>query len=236
MRNIVDIYRDVIASLATSITVTDVTDNGGGTWTLEMDDTKWLRPSPQKSLVTVVDISGTDYIIESMVRDQSITIRTTDDLSAVESVGVAAPVYVNGTELAVNQERKAEQFAWNQTPFVWLVEPFVAPENVDRMKVVATTPDLVMLFLDNQNLTDWSTADHYEKVINPMREIIEAFQSKILSMAYRPTFQRILNWRTINHVKFGREFKEGHKHTIIDEATSGIEVRFTVEILKQCDC
>jgi hypothetical protein len=155
-------------------------------------------------------------------------------LTVYDELSVAAPVYINGTQLAVNHKRKAAQFSWLQCPFTWLVEPFISNETADRMKIVEALPDLTILFLDNQNSNDWTTEQHYEKVITPMRELAEAFQQKLRDTW--AVFGKITRWQTIIHVKFGKEAEYGHISSIIDEKTSGVEVRFSVEILKNCDC
>ena len=118
-----------------------------------------------------------------------------------------------------------------QCPFVWLVEPFVSNENKDKLSIVAAEPEISMLFLDNMNDADWTTSDHYQKVILPMDEIVNAFYNKIKNT--RSVFGRVTSWRVIRHAVFGKQAENGHISSIINEKTSGVEVRFSVEILKQ---
>jgi hypothetical protein len=233
MRNIVDIFKDVIEGLGVTIPINTVTDNLDGTYTLLVDKTKWLRPKSQNSLATKITIGVNTYDVDSMVYNESVTITTDDDLSEAKEFSIAAPAYINGTQLSVQNARKNKN-SWNVCPFVWLVEPFIADENKSKMTTIASKPDLTMLFLDNDNTNDWTTADRYSKVINPMDELVEAFATAL--QKDRITFQKITNWQVIRHAKFGEQYKAGHLASFINEKTSGIEVRFTVEILKDYSC
>jgi hypothetical protein len=185
-----------------------------------------------------VTINAVAYDVTAVVYNESITITTATDLvalfnSGVTTLSIAAPKYINGTQLAVQNERKNKN-SWVQCPFVWLVEPFIANENVDRMKIVGATPDLTICFLDIQKPSDWTTAQHYAYVIQPMDELVEAFKHKLLTT--RAKIGKISNWRAIRRAKFGKEAENGSSHSILNENLSGVEVRFTVEILKQCVC
>lgn len=121
-----------------------------------------------------------------------------------------------------------------QCPFVWLVEPFVATENKSPMSIIESEPDLTILFLDNANPQDWVTTDHYSNVIIPMNELADAFEAKL--RATRSIFGRITSWRKVNHANFGSESTNGHIQSILNEKTSGVEVRFSVEIYKCLNC
>jgi len=235
MENIVDIFRTAIEDLGQTISVDSVVDNGNGTWTLNVQNTKWLRPyANNQSRSTKVTINSVDYDITEVVYNTSITLTTATDLSSVTSFSIQAPVYINGTQLAVGKERGNSQFKWTQYPFVWLVEPFIADESKDRRSIIASSPDLTLLFLDSDNKTDWTTADRYSRVIKPMDELVEALYQKILTT--RSTFGKVTSWKVIRHAKFGKQSENGHIHSIIDENTSGVELRFSVDILKKCNC
>lgn len=237
LRNVVDIFRDIVADLGQTIDINSIVDNGNDTWTISTSKTKWLRPYINSSALNVsnkITIDSVEYPIKTLVYNTSITIDSTDDLTNATTFDIAPPYYINGTQLAVNQERKTEQFEWNQCPFVWLAEPFRSNESSSKMDVFSSKPNLTLFWLDNQNSNDWSTADHYEKVILPLNEIVEAFKRKILSM--KTTFNKVTDWQTTIHVKFGEVAKVGHISSIIDEKTSGIESSLTVEILKNCYC
>lgn len=235
MDNIVDIFRTAIEDLGQTISVDSVVDNGNGTWTLFVQNTKWLRPyADNMSRSTKVTISAVDYNITSLVYNTSITLTTATDLSSVTSLIIQAPIYINGTQLAVSKERGNVLQKWTEYPFVWLVEPFLADENKDKRSIIASSPDLTLLFLDGDNATDWSTNDRYTKVIKPMDELVEALYQKILTT--RATFGKVTSWKVIRHAKFGKQAENGHIHSIIDENTSGVELRFSVDILKKCNC
>ena len=235
MDNIVDLFRTAIEDLGQTISINSVVDNSDGTWTLNVSKTRWLRPYAENwSRSTKVTIGSTDYNITSLIYNTSITLTTMDDLSSASSFTIQAPLYINGTQLSAMKDRDAIDKKWTGYPFVWLVEPFIADESKDKRSIIASTPDLTMLFLDGDNANDWSTADRYEKVINPMDEIVEAFYQKIITT--RATFGKVTSWKVIRHAKFGKQAENGHIHSIINEKTSGVELRFSVEILKKCNC
>ena len=235
MDNIVDLFRTAIEDLGQTIPINLVVNNGNGTWTLNVNNTKWLRPySMNMSRSTSVTINSISYPITSLVYNTSITLTTATNLSSFTSLTIQAPIYINGTQLMVAKDRGNIAQKWTEYPFVWLVEPFIADESKDKRSIIASTPDLTMLFLDGDNANDWSTSDRYSNVINPMDEIVEAFYQKLITT--RATFGKVKSWKVIRHAKFGKQAENGHIHSIIDEKTSGVELRFSIEILKKCNC
>ena len=231
---IVDLFKSVIEALTQTISINSV-DVSGNTYKFNVSKTYWARPSIlNKSRATKVTIDSVVYDIESVVYNTSISVTTTDDLSNAESLTIAAPIYINGTYNAVNDTRSKANKTYDNCPFVWLVEPFVADERKDRLSIIQSQPDLTLLFLDNANSRDWTTDDHYSNVIQPMDELVEAFYQKILKT--RASFGRISNWRVVRHAKFGKQSDFSHINSIINENTSGIEVRLTIEILKNLSC
>lgn len=226
--NIVDIFRDVVESLTKTIEVNSV-DVSGSSYTFNVDNTYWVRPSSQKSLATKVTIDAVEYDVESMVYNQSITVTSLIDLSDTSSLSIAAPVYINGTQLATQSSRRGKN-SWTQCPFAWLVEPFVSNEQKDDLTIIKAQPDLTMLFLDNMNAQDWQTGDSYSNVITPMNELADAFYDRLKEL--RGTFGEVTNWRVVRWAKFGEEGRGGAVQSILNEKTSGVEVRFSIEILK----
>ena len=234
MRNIVDIFRDVVSGLATTLEFDSITDNADGTFTIGLCNTKWIRPKSTKSLATVVTIDSVEYDVDSVVRNVSITVTSAVDLTAFTELSIAAPYYLNGTQLAVNKKRKGEQFSWNKFPFIWLQEPFVAVESEDRLSIIASQPELVIYILDEDNPQDMTTEDRYSDIIPMLEEIKEAFFEKIRTT--RATFGRVTNKRVVRRIPFGKEAENGSIHSIIDEKSTGLDIRFTVEILKDLQC
>ncbi len=232
LRNIVDIIGDAVEDLGKTIEVNSVV-KVGNVYTFAVNKTYWARPNSQDSLATKVTIGAVDYDITEVEYNESISVTTTDNLLNTTSFDIAAPLYVNGTQLATQQQRSGNN-SNVQCPFVWLVEPFVTNESRDVMSMVAAEPDLTLLFLDNMNHADWTTADHYANVIQPMDEIVEAFYEKLRTT--RSIFGKVTSWRVIRHAIFGEYENKGHIKSIINEKTSGVEVRFSVEILKSLSC
>lgn len=230
MRNVVDIIGDVVESLTQTIAV-DSVEAVGNTFVFSVSRTYWARPHTQNSLATNVVIDGITYHIHEMVYNESITVHKYDqvDLSDITELTLAAPIYINGTRRAVNKERRGLNSPVS-CPFVWLVEPFVASENPDIMSIVESEPDLTVVFLDNNMQDDWTTADHYEKVITPMMELAAAFKAKVRET--RGVFGKIRRWDAVSRAVYGVESANGAISSILNERTSGVEVRFTVEILK----
>lgn len=229
MRNIVDIFSDVVSAIGRSIEVESVA-KVGNVYTFSVDRTYWTRPKSQKSLATKVTIGVTEYDVDSVVYNQSITVTSTDDLTLTTELTIAAPYYINGTQYATQKKRSGKN-SFLICPFVWLVEPFTAIENEDRLSCIASEPDLVALFLDNMNPNDWETSDSYSKVVQPMDELVEAFFEEIGNL--RSIFGKVTSKRVIRHAIFGREGEAGKIQSILNEKTSGVEVRFSVRILKQ---
>ncbi len=229
MRNIVDIFSDVVSAMARDIDVESVSQVGN-VYTFNVNKTLWTRPKSQQSLATKVTIGSTQYDVDAVVYNTSITVTSTDDLSETTTLSIAAPYYINGTQYST-QKKRTNKNSFTICPFVWLVEPFTAIENEDRLSAIASEPDLVVLFLDNINNNDWETPDRYSKVVQPMDELVDAFFEEIQNM--RSTFGKVTNKRVVRHAIFGREGEAGKIHQILNEKTGGVEVRFSVRIFKQ---
>lgn len=229
LRNIVDIFADVVSAMVRDIEVNSVS-NVGNVYTFNVDKTYWTRPKSQKSLATKVTIDSTIYDVDAVVYNESITVTSTSDLSDTTTLRIAAPYYINGTQYST-QKKRTDKDSFNICPFVWLVEPFTAIENEDRLSAIASEPDLVVLFLDNINPNDWETPEKYSKVVQPMDELVNAFFEEIRN--FRSLFGKVTNKRVIRHAIFGKEGEAGKIHQILNEKTGGVEVRFSVRIFKQ---
>lgn len=228
MRNIVDIFGDVVSALGKTVHVNSVSVNGS-VYTFAVDRTYWVRPQSQKSAATKIIIDSVSYDVTSVVYNQSISVSSSTDLSSTTSFSINAPYYFNGTRIATNKKRRNAN-SFDQCPFVWIAEPFVTNENKDPLSIIAAEPSLQIFFLDNSNFDNWETSDKYSNVINPMDEISQAFYEKLRTT--RATFGKVTSWRAVRHATFGKEAENGPVSSIFNEKLSGVEVNFSVEILK----
>ena len=229
LRNLVDIFGEVVAGLGKLVHVNSVSVSGN-VYTFSVDYTYWLRPKTQKSLATKIIIDSVSYDIDSVVYNQSVTVISSTDLTNTSSFTINAPVYYNGTKIATNKRRKGQN-SFNICPFVWIVEPFVTNENKDRLSIIAAEPNIQIFFLDNRKFDNWITSDAYSNVILQMDELAQAFYEKMRNT--RSVFGKITNWRVVRHAIFGKDADNGKVSSIFDETLAGVEVNFSVEILKE---
>lgn len=228
LRDIVDIFRTLVASLGQTVEIKSQS-KVGNTYTFLVDYTYWLRPKSEKSIATQITIGSTAYNVDSLVKNTSVTVTTTDDLSAATSFTVAAPYFFNGTKIATNKKRRNKN-SWEMCPFIWIAEPFVTNETKDRMSIVEAEPNLTVFFLDNSRADDWDTTQVYSNVIDPLVSLVDEFYNKIRKT--RSEFKDVTGWRVVKHAVFGKESDNGAISSIFNDKLAGIEVNFSVQILK----
>lgn len=177
----------------------------------------------------IVDIDGNSH--EILISDQANNqITVASDLSTAQLVTFPGLHYFHGTVYATNNHivnKKRD----TKVPMAYLHE-IIREKDRGKMGSSVEAP-LRMFFLDQSNLADWNTNDHYSKVITGMKKVVTAFKDHLFDQP--EVIDTDVEYTEVNHANFGifRDMK-GHEKRIFDDNLSGIELNFTI-VIKKCN-
>lgn len=225
----VDIVKELVESIDLIVTgKSDWIDNTDGTFTLNLCKTYWF--SVGDKFEDEVNI-GVFYTISDVVKDTSITI-TSNVQPSTSNAKLTKPLFYHGTVIAATNELTGIRNQTNDTyPVVYLLEQFdetyYNEENsLDRLS------NLRIFFLLDSNY-GWQTPEHYEKVITPMRSLLNYFVDVVLDKSAYIDEEQIDSFDTTNRVRFGvYRTEQGNVVKQLSEDYSGIELRINLPILK----
>lgn len=222
----VDIMGSFIASLAETITIISVVDNGGS-FTLATKCTWWL------SIKQGYTIQGDLYIVESFIINQSITVipQGHANTPVVGSFPIAAPLYFHGTFKMAQNEIDAITDKTVLCPFIYLIEIVTDRKNDDEESMIERETTLRMLFLNSANSADWLTDDHYTYVIDPMQQMVDLYIKKLKESGRFTDSIRHDDTPLSNVSEQGTQTK-----AVFDCNLSGIETLIFAEIREDLSC
>lgn len=230
MQDITKIFGQILSNITYQFECTASVPSGTN-FILYTNNTYWLRP--EKWLV----IGGKNYKIIALTINESITVQPIGHNTA-PSIGVLftipPPVYKHGTARAINSELTTiEQI--DKTPFVWLFELLREKVIVDSESTIDLEAEIRLFIFDEANPSDMLTEDHYADVIRPLKQLAETIVAYI--NAESGLYSEVLEYEIMGLPDWG-EFNEmkGNESRIFDELWSGLEMRFTLQILKQQKC
>ena len=222
MRLIPDIIETFIQGLTWEAEVWTASFNGVDSTTITVYNVLHLRPG------LFVTIAGFPLQVQSV--DYSANSFTVlGDYSSADAVTFPTPHYFHGTQLSVVAETsKLRDEA--KVPMVWLHE--VVRENLGGEMSVASVASCRLFFLDVANYVDWTTDEHYAKVIRPMRNLSDYF----LQEFRRPNknFQATGDAQLYTHVKFGAVSEKGHFQSVLNDRLSGVELLVEMTV-RECN-
>ena len=162
----VDIIGDIVSSLTADVVLTDVVNNGDGTFTISSDCTWWIRPEETYS------IGGNDYIITDFLINQWIKVKPVGHavVPVPTTIALAAPTYIHGTLKMAGSEVDANLDKTKLCPFVYLFEIITDRKNEDEESMIDREVELRLFFLNSVNTGDWLTEDHKKFFVQPMMQ------------------------------------------------------------------
>lgn len=229
-----DILRDIVAGLSFTEPITNLIDNGDGTYTIEVCKTYHVQAN-----CSSINIGGTDYPVTAVVDNDSITISSTIAPVGTEYT-IAAPSYFAGTRLAINTKISNIEDYKDKLPFVYLwevVQETIITDEESRLEQ-DTTVRLFFLAPRDNEVTDNELL--YNDSVDPMVNLLEAFVSSLSSNAL-VLDENINRYERLALPKFGVGDDTGATDSFFNEFLSGIELRITLPILKKftggtCEC
>lgn len=222
----VDIVEDLFSEVNTTFTAASIDDNGDGTYVLNTSDTMYLQVKRD------LTIGGKKYRITNIIHNESVTVK--GKVLPTELVFEAYPVfYFHGKAVETNAELDMIDDSDNKTPMGFLVE-IITDRFYPNDELKERETDIRIFFLTPAAYDDWTTNEHYDGAIRPMRNLAYNFldvleKSKIIG--------KFAQYDLTNHAKFGIFIlRKGATKRIFDDNFSGVELTIRLPILKDLTC
>jgi hypothetical protein len=229
---------ELIEDWELSFVIDSVVDNGDGTYTLNVPKTFYLVSGKRR----ILTINLIDYVILEVVNNESVKLKGTDandvplPVPPSDTFNLPVPFYFNGTIVQTNMEIKKEDDLSQKTPMIFLRRPF--SETIDAMDQVdtdiANKADITLYFLTEADFAEWSTSEHDEHAIVPMRNLMYEF----IEMLKRNSryIERLSDYQATDQIKFGLVTQNGVTKGLFSDNYSGVEMDISLGIKYQCMC
>jgi hypothetical protein len=142
--------------------------------------------------------------------------------------------FFTGTPLRTNEEWLS--FSNNEmlkTPFIWLVEP-TREKTLGVSSIIERESDVRFLLLDNNNSANWLTKNVHENRLGALYNLATEIENVVNDNV--KWFKEIETKDVKNYTRFGTESPQGFEANIIDADLTGVEIRFTLKVIKQAYC
>ena len=230
-RTMVDIFRDLVASMTFPVTI-DSQSASGNTWTLIVCDLYHAEVG------RTVTIGGNDYVIASIDSDTNTMVVTGADPIVVTTFNLYLPFYFHGTPIATDDELVKENEANSKTPMIWLLETFGEEREQDPLSMHDRYFTGKLFFLTQADHEKWLTDEAYIKAIEPMDRLAQTFITYIESNPGDfdlPT----LKYKIDSYAKFGVYItNKGMEKNMFADKLSGVGISFSPLTLQKggiCD-
>tara|TARA_R110001632_G_scaffold186363_1_gene306732 strand:+ start:1856 stop:2569 length:714 start_codon:yes stop_codon:yes gene_type:complete len=236
IKETVDIVEELISQLDIVVKFKSIVDNGDGTYTIETCNTGYLFPCYDFQIdgidYTVLNEEGKEFVFNEQFAIKGNIVPT------VTEITLDSLKYYHGTVIATKEELARKELSSNKFPMAFLLEVLEDDfNNVDDSRVDRNS-QLRLFFLSETDEDNWTTNEHYEFSIKPMRNLVYKF---IAHLNDSNLIGKINSYKATNHAKFGvyLSSKGGHTKRIFNDKLSGVELGIDLPILKSrvcCSC
>jgi VCBS repeat-containing protein len=231
----VEILKDLVETITLKVSGKDGAvwvDNLDGTYTLEVCKTYWFTVGDRFEDSVLLGIYHT---ITEVVKDTSITI-SSSMLPTNNEATLPTPLFYHGTIIAgTNELTNIRNHETESRPIIYLLEQFDETyfneeSSYDRIS------NLRLFFLLDSSYS-WETPEHYTKVINPIRTLVNYFIDTVIKGNKLFDSEEIQEIDTTTRVRFGVYTSDrGTLVKALNEDYSGIEIRFSLPMFKPNVC
>ena len=218
---------NLVSEIAPTVTIDAVADNGDGTYTIYSCNTYYLKEGK------TVTIDAVDYRVRSVVKDTSFII-SGSVLPIADDFALYTPFFFHGTPIAIQKELSQIKRGKDKTP-VFLLHEIVREQNFSRNfeSVIEKEVDVQLFIMDTSKFNEWTTDDHYNVCIVPMRSLLELFIDKMV--ADKKLFDTLeLDYEVIPRANFGVfSDQKGNLTELYTDYFSGNQLNITIKIRKQ---
>ena len=216
LKPISEVVKEIVDKINNVIVIDGYLDNLDGTYTLTVCDSLYLIP------MKTVTIDGNNYKVLS-VQNNVIVLQGTEPI-VVDSFEIQKPYFENGTPIMANIELVQMEVA-EKFPLVYLYEN--TRERYFNDAVVTLESDVVLFIMDEIDPLQWTTDQHDDNVINPMRNIVE--QINEIMVKYRGLFSKPSFFDVTKQPNFGNATRQGNTQSYFTDDMSGVELRLKIE-------
>ncbi len=223
-----DILEEVLDAMNKTITVTAITDNEDGSYTLDVCDVKYLQAGFSQQ------IGEATYTIDEVDHaNKQITVIGSIEPPVGNFTAYSVKFY-HGTIVQTNSELARLMNVSDKTPMIYLLESFRETFNRDTALSKERTSDVRLFFLTQANFEDWVTSDYYAQSLRAMRNLLDLF---IITLDSNAQFDRLFEYRATSRTRFGLESTEkGYSINYFGDNLSGIECDFSFDIKRDMSC
>lgn len=227
MRRLIPILETIINNLNYVVKVSNITDNGDGTYTLTTCDTFYITEG------TKFTQGANQWKVTSFTIDTEFTIEPVSGSPTfpdVDEITLPTIGFHSGTLKDATGERGTLVRMRQQTiPFVWNREPMRLLRNRDDESPLFGTLDLELYIVNSCNPTDWLNNDHHRLSVEPMMNISDRIFQYIDSNEY--FFNTYEDEDIIPRVYLGNQGENrSYDERLFEENLSGIQSNFSLEI------
>jgi hypothetical protein len=225
--NPIKILDEVLQGVSLTVNISAIVDNGGGSYTLTVDNTYYLN---RLSTITIdaVEYTVTDFTINTEL------VVSGDSLPTATSFTINQPLFLYGNPQMVSAEIVKRQDNNTLTyPYIWAVEISTTSKNLNPSAAVKATKSFNLFFFDTVDRENWVIEDHYNQDIYPLSNYIDYFFTILKSR--RDLFDSdSITWNETNHVNFGDYIQDqGNREKILNDNITGIQVQAEVPFMAQ---
>jgi hypothetical protein len=186
-----------------------------------------------KDKMSVV-LDGVSYKVVSFELNKTVTLKGSAAIS-VKSYNLESPFFTHGKLKAVNDELSQAGRKVKISPFIWMFElqPRTRPSEVDT--VLDSTGSVKLFFMADSDFKNYTTAEHYKQVIDPMNNLVNSF---INSLKDNKRTGLVFETLRLNHAKFttGGGETASDERSVLGRYLSGIELEITIPIMMDFLC
>ena len=233
----VDITRNIVEAICPVIIIDSWTyDKKKKLFTINTCDTFYLIPC--KTIV----INGIKFEVQNdgFIQDESFVIKEVTKYSnsktiteiKVDSFDLYKPFFFHGSPVAVNNVLSNIKFGDDKTPTVYLWET-LREKHFEKSSgsPIAFEYDVKIFFLDSAKWDTWDPDQHKERVIDPMKSLLNEFK-KVVNKN-RKLFAQLEDFVTIPRANFGVYQKDlGVMSSYFSDMTSGVELNMNFRYKK----
>lgn len=229
----VDIVEELVNFLVSKVVISSIVNNNDNTYTLFTNNTSYLAPN------MVINIGVNSYKVLNndlypFNFNNSFTIEGSVDPSGTLEIFLGPLKYFHGTVIDTKGVLNKINISTDKLPMIYLLEVLKDKFNNDVNLRVDRVSDLRLFFLSETDENNWTTDQHYEYSIKPMRNVVYNFIESLNKNAGIGEFD---DYVAINHVKFGVVIPDkGHTRRVFDDNLSGVELVISLPILKGKIC
>lgn len=223
-KDTVDIIKGLVALMTPTVMVSGAVTNPDSTFTLSISNTHWLRIDKR------IQIDSLEYRIVSFIINESITI-SGSILPVVSSFPMPAPHFEHGTVEPAAIEQGNEMDPTLRTPFIYLIEPIQETDITDEEMIWGRESSPRLYFMDESD-TAYNPTKHKTNVIEPARQMVNLFFSKIKEEEDY-LYKEVLQHKETAAADWGKfVLDKGYEGKFFNDTISGLQVDFDFTMSK----